>query len=313
MGILLSHNSAYYAQLQQAASGKGELESSRMVHVPYFDARAVDRVKEWLPEGVGVELVVPNSEDRHYGQAKCHVWSGSLPPGSVRRLEKGVYVSSPEFLFLQMASRLPFVRLVQFGYELCALHTVRLPGSNYLELKNPLTSADRIASYLDGCSSLFGAKQARKAIPWVLDRSRSPAETDFAISFTLPRMKGGQAIRGLELNKEFPLTKKEQRLAGKWHYEVDFCFEGIPDAFEYYGEESHEGPIRTVKDIRRESILKSKGVIVHGITKTQVKNVKELERLAELVTKSRGKRWQTPTRQQEIAMIRLLNELYPTS
>lgn len=313
MGILLSHTCAYYTLLQQAASGKGGLVASRVTSTPSFDEQAAGQVKEWLPEGVGLELLVPNSENRRYGHMKCHVWGDGLPPGSVRKLDNGIYVSSPEFLFLQMATSLPFVRLVQFGYELCALYTVRLPNVNYLELKEPLTTQARIAGYLGGCSGMYGVKQARKAIPWVLDRSRSPAESDFAISFTLPRLKGGQAIRGLKLNKEFPLTKKERRTAGKGHYEVDFCFEGIQDAFEYYGADAHEGPIRTVKDIRRESILKSKGVIVHGITKGQVRNLQELERLAELVTKARGKRWHRPTRQQEAAMIRLLDELYPPS
>lgn len=313
MGIMLSHRSAYYAQLQNAAYGKGRLPSTRLARIPSYDARAVDVAKGFMPEGVDIELLVPSVEARHYGKEKCHVWNAPLPPGAIQRLSNGVYVASPEFLFLQAAGHTPFVPLVRFGYELCALYTVRLAGGNYVELQESLTTAARIKRFLDACDGLYGARKAREAIPWVLDRSRSPRESDFAISFTLPRLRGGQAVRGLELNKVVSLTKEEQRKAGKHHYEVDFSFEGIADAFEYYGRDAHEGPIRTVKDIRRESILKSKGIVVHGITQIQAENMKELERLAELVAKAQGRRWRRPTIQQERAMLGLLRMLYPNA
>lgn len=311
MEILLSHNSAYMALLQNAACSDARLPETRAKRVPRPDAQAVLAAKQLLPDVTELDVLVPSPSARCRGAEKCHVWSNPLPPGSVARLSEGVLASTPEFLFLQAAGRLPFVQLVQFGYELCALYTVRLPKAPYLELKKPLTTTSGITAYLEACDGAYGVRNARAAIPWVMDRSRSPRESKLAISLTLPRMKGGQAVRGLELNRVVPLTKREQRKAGKKHYEIDIYADGAKFGVEYYGRDFHEGLMRTVCDIRRESILKSKGITIHGITQSRAESVQELERVAEAILKAQGERWRKPTEQQERAMRRLMNELYP--
>ena len=116
---------------------------------------------------------------------------------------------------------------------------------------------------------------------------------------------------GLELNAKVPLSAYERTVAGRRHYEVDLYSRRGSVAIEYFGKFEHGGPIRETRDIRRESILASKGYSVHGVTKSQAENVMELERLAKLVKQARGERWRKPTPEQEARMRRLLSELYP--
>ena len=99
-------------------------------------------------------------------------------------------------------------------------------------------------------------------------------------------------------------------MAGKTHYEVDFYEGKGKRGLEYLGRDSHDGPVRTLEDIRRESILSSKGIHVHGVTKTQSEDVLELERFAEILIRGQGKRWRKPTPDHERAMRALLRKLY---
>ncbi|MDO4400684.1 MAG: hypothetical protein Q4D27_07040 [Coriobacteriia bacterium] len=205
---------------------------------------------------------------------------------------------------------MPFIQLIEFGFELCALYTHRLRDCDYTELPCALTSAERIQTFLEGCDGLRGVRAARLAVKWIKDRSRSVRESKFTISMTLPRAYGGQGVKCLDANVEIPLTLAEQKAAGKRHYEIDLYSRDEKIGFEYLGEDGHSGPIRELRDIRRESILAGKGIVVHGVTNSQAKNVMELERLAKLVVTARGDRWRKPTPEQERAMRRLVNELY---
>lgn len=49
--------------------------------------------------------------------------------GSLVRALGNLLICSPELCFLQMASTMPFHRLVKLGYELCALYTLQPDGA----------------------------------------------------------------------------------------------------------------------------------------------------------------------------------------
>lgn len=346
MSIVLCNSSAYQEWLRLAVLGEPEPTTCRISRVPPVASSEIrkalgDRgvqsrgnaglahMGDALSSGEGhpshwrrivpmpLHILVPDAGSRrHFDGLHCHVWGGRLPVGAIARWPSGDFVLTPECLFLQAAVEMPFVQLVQFGYELCALYTVRYGDGSCRELARPLSSARRIGEFLAKCDGLPGVKKARAAIPWVLDRSRSPRESTFAISMTLPRFRGGQAVRNASLNREITLTDEERRSAGRHHFEVDFYIPCTGEGrtgigVEYYGKEEHAGAMREVRDIRRESILASKGIEIHGVTKAQVENVVELERLAKALTLAQGGRWRKPTEAHERAMRALLRDLYP--
>ena len=51
-----------------------------------------------------IDLLVPKASQRSRGKlARFHAWKGPVPPSSLLRLEKTLFVSSPEFVLVQMA------------------------------------------------------------------------------------------------------------------------------------------------------------------------------------------------------------------
>ncbi|MDO4532374.1 MAG: hypothetical protein Q4C36_01495 [Coriobacteriia bacterium] len=223
-----------------------------------------------------------------------------------------MYIASPEFCFLQMAPLLDFVHLVELGCELCGLYSTGFDERNrgFADLPQPLTTVDQLVSFLARAKGLYGANIARKAVRFILDRSRSPRESKLAISMALPRRKGGQSCLPVELNYVVPLTGEHRKAAGKGHYEIDAYFPGSMLGFEYYGKESHAGTIREIKDIRRESILADKGISIHVVTKNQAENAQEIIRLAQVVRNARGLR-RRAIRLEDVAKTqRLLDLLY---
>ena len=284
---------------------------SRAQRVPALEKSQLKSLVQHECPAAPLHILVPGEASRvRMRDVVSHVWSGNLPPHSLARIADDVFVSTPEFIFLQSAFTFSFIDLLKFGYELCALYTYRLHDGSHTELQYPMTTANALRSYLDGCAGAPGIRNARITAPLVLDRSRSLRESKLAISLTLPRMRGGQAVGGLELNREIPLTQAERRAAGRNYFEIDLYSENGRTGLEYFGKHEHEGKIRETRDIRRESILAGKGISVHGVTKSQAENVIELERLAKLITKARGERWRKPTPEQEARMRRLMRELY---
>ena len=278
-----------------------------MLHIPDVDTTLLRDNPHVASSSTPMHVMVPNRASRsRIPEVAFHVWSGNLPPRSLVKVDDDVFVSTPEFIFLQAAFQLSFIQLLEFGYELCALYTVCVTSGRLIELNVQLRVRHGPVRVAGG-----RRKRARQVVKWILGRSRSPRESKLGISMTLPRAYGGQGVCGLELNKVIPLSNAEQKASGKHHYEIDVYSELGHIGLEYFGKHEHEGPIRETRDIRRESILLAKGITVHGVTKSQAENVMELERFAKLLKEARGERWRKPTPEQERRMRKLLRELYP--
>ena len=316
MNVFYCHATALYAWVLAARKGH-RFSPSRVEHIPKPN-EIVRESKEALSElglpGLPVvHILVSDAESRRNTQrVQCHVWSGKLPHGSVCRVKRGVYIASPEFCFLQMAPTLDFTHLVELGCELCGLYSTGFNERNrgFADLPEPLTTVDKLCSFLVRAKGLYGANIARKAMRFILNRSRSPRESKLAISMALPRRKGGQSCLPIELNYVVPLTGEHRKAAGKGHYKIDAYFPGGMLGFEYYGKDGHTGTVREVKDIRRESILNDKGIAIHVVTKSQAENAQEIIRLAQVVRNARGLRKRTFRLEDVARTQRLLDLLY---
>ena len=190
MGLFISHSSALHWWLRGTVDGNSISEPSRRVTVPMPTKEAMQEALGRFPDRP-LHVLVPTPGARYASRSlRGHAWQASLPLGSAVRVGN-CYVSTPEFLFLQAAFCMPFIQLIECGFELCALYTHRLRDYDYTELPCALTSAERIQTFLERCNGLRGVRAARLAVRWIKDRSRSVRETKFAISMTLPRAYGG--------------------------------------------------------------------------------------------------------------------------
>ena len=71
-----------------------------------------------------LHILVPNrNQGRMTADLRPHVWSGPIPSRSFIELEPGVFLSTPAFTFLQMATELSLIELVQLGMMLCGFYS----------------------------------------------------------------------------------------------------------------------------------------------------------------------------------------------
>ena len=128
-----------------------------------------------------LEVLVRDKSQRSRSKAViARVWGKPIARTAFRRASKDVYVSSPEFVFLQLATRLDLLELVALGMELCGTYrrNVKVPvlGTNDTELitlyqQKPLTNPKRLGSFIKSMPSTPGHARAMTALgsvhlPW---------------------------------------------------------------------------------------------------------------------------------------------------
>ena len=141
------------------------------------------------PEAIHI-LVNSSNRRAHWKGCVPHVSSTDFPANSLRRVTQGIYVPCPELLFIQMAAVLDFAELLVLGLELMGLYTLKPSDEDGFAPCEAAMTEDSLTRYLERARGLDGIKQARRALPYLLERSRSPMETAMALMFSLPKPFG---------------------------------------------------------------------------------------------------------------------------
>lgn len=224
-------------------------------------------------------LVRSQSARRPSAHLKCHSCSRELPPGSLFQLDDGVYVVSPELSFVQMACLLPLEHAAHYGMMLCGRYARRaykagdavrsgagLSGRRLVERPSALTTKDELGSYVKSLSWVRGGRAALRALPHVVENSRSPMESALTLSLCLPYAYGGLSLSHPTLNQAVYLNR-DSALAGgvRWdamgkpYLECDLVWDDARLIVEYHGDESHFTRQGVAKDARKANVLASLG------------------------------------------------------
>ena len=314
MNVILTHDSSLHIIAHAAATGVPLSKATWPASFGAPNEGDLKRIQELLPYlNQPYDFLSSSDKDRRtHPFVKNHVMSQRLPGACLRKVADGVYIVSPELAFIQKANDLTDFDSILLGYALMGTYGLCDFGWNdkLLDMRRPFMTQSQLNSALDKVQGIRGSKKARRISKYLMPESASPAETRFGMSMTMPRRLGGLAQKDLMLNYEIPLTQAQQKIAGKESYHVDLFDPRTNIGFEYLGEESHNGMIRGVKDLRRESILQSLGIPIHGVTKTQARNLMELIRFAKIISRARGEEFRKPTPEQVHKMLALLNYLY---
>ena len=254
--------------------------------------------EEFVVPGRPIDVLVFSEEERRRSKdVVCHVWNTALPEGSFYRA-RGEFVSSPEFVFLQMATELSIERLIALGCELCGLYVllpknVSHPGSldEMPKRVSPLTNTAKIAGFLERVGKANGKAKAKRALKYVVDGSRSPMETMVYMLLCLPVSLGGYGLPKPEMNATIRLNEEARAIAQRRHCEGDLCW---PDAhppldIEYHGE-VHVGASRMKSDVGRELGIEHMGWRVMTVTSPQVFDEGRFEVVAVDAAAAIGKR-----------------------
>lgn len=293
MDTFLSHDTAlaYWREHFPLDSDLGP--AARVSGLERCVSRAVDVVgsipEEFAIEGHPVDALIFNeSERRRSNDVVCHLWGTDLPSNAFYRV-RGIYVSSPEFVFLQMASKLPITQLIALGCELCGKYVllpknVSHPGSldEMPKRLSPLTSVDRIEAFLASVERAKGKAKAKRALKYLVDGSRSPMETMVYMLLCLPVALGGYGLPKPQMNLEIPLNDEARVIAQRHHAEGDLCWLEVKLDLEYHGE-VHVGAAQMKSDVGRELGIEHMGWRVITVTSPQVFNADRFEVVAKEV------------------------------
>ncbi|WP_283170705.1 hypothetical protein [Curtanaerobium respiraculi] len=235
-----------------------------------------------------------------------------IPRGALRSLGNGLFVASPEFCFLQMASKLSFYRLIRYGHEICGSYAMqRGTPRGFIEAR-PLTSVANTQTFLARYPDAHGRARAMHALPWVVENAASPMETAVGMILHLPMRYGGFGLPRHSFNREVLLSPTARNLAGRKTCRLDLSWEGVKYDLEYLGKIDHEGQTSIERDSRRVHALEYDGYQCDSITRVQVMDPFDMEVIARKIAREIGtkRHWERMGKYRG-RRIMLYNDLFP--
>ncbi|MCR5845013.1 MAG: endonuclease domain-containing protein [bacterium] len=258
-------------------------------------ARKYD-VLECVPEtfrtpGEPIDILVFSRNARRDSRStNCHLWSSATPDNAFYRVGD-MMVSSPELVFLQMASQLSIAQLVALGCELCGQYVLDPRGISRRGHRDacttrvaPLTNTERIGTLLAASSRVPGLRNALRALKYVVEGSRSPMETMTCLLLALPGALGGYGFERPVMNAHIDLDDEARMVAQRSYCEGDICWPEHKLDIEYHGE-VHADAARMRSDFGRAIGIERMGWRVLTVTSAQVLDMDRFEVVAREVAR----------------------------
>lgn len=205
--------------------------------------------------GVPVSLLVPDeSAKRRNSSIVCRNVKGSYPPGSFFQLRSGLYMASPELVYIRMAQFVSEYRLAEIGLNLCAKYFIENDTNDILQRSTYLTTPERLRAYVDQASHMRGSKRAENALRWVIPNSGSPAESKMKLQFCNPLVHGGMGLPFDAMNYDVKAGCLS-RFTLQDDYSIDLVDTNTRVCLEYNGEDYHTDQSRDAKRINELAVL----------------------------------------------------------
>ena len=255
-------------------------------------------------------LVFDNAVRRRSYSHQAYSWGGAVPEGSFYELKTGVYVSSPEFMFMRAATLLSTEQLIAFGDELCGLYSFdETQKRGFRKREVPLVTKESISRFLDKAAGCMGKKKAAQALKYVVERSASPMETFDVMTMCLPYKLGGYRIPQLAMNAQVPLTSRAARIARRKNCYLDMGDVEKRVDIEHHGRLDHSSDEDKESDRDRVNGLKEMGFEVIELTSHEVGDLFVYECIIERIAKLLGKKLDKSKFGPTPARLRLRKEL----
>lgn len=253
-----------------------------------------------------IDVLVPSLESRRpSGNLRPHVWA-HLPNSSFVKIDEGIYVSTPESCFVQLARDLSLPKLIAVGFELSGTYAVGTQFEGHLKTDmQPRTTPPRLRQYAARCSKGRGIARARKAAKYVIGESASPMETNLVMMLCLPSAQGGFSLPAPKLNWEItadeinpiksstifmnkntpPSQAADFKQFPPPHYparkfRLDLYWPEYRFALEYDSDTFHASTSKLHADSERRTALEALGIRAISVTSRQVYDEKLFASLA---------------------------------
>lgn len=279
---------------------------------------AEETISSGLVARLPMHVMIAGHGDRSVvSGVKCIEWSRKFPLGSFLKLEKGVYISSPEACFVQMAASLDLVGLILLGYELCGNYVLKsdapissvsiasdhgeddvcveatgaqTPCSNtklaisksddalgFYSRKAPLVTFRRLEFYVSQCEGVRGIKKARRALRYVCPNSNSPMESIISMLLSLPLSMGGFGLPFPQLNACICIPGKVAHSRTGSRRYSDIYWPKAKLVLEYDSKVKHSGERARTSDSIRRNEIEYTGRRVRSMVSAQFFSYPALE------------------------------------
>lgn len=230
---------------------------------------------------------------RSGGGIETLVRKGPFHPRSFMQIDDGLYVSTPEMAFCEMASVLSLERLIALGFELCGTYRRASTFGLARYDATPLTSPGALASFIEKSPQFKGVKKARRALPCILAGSASPRESELAMLLCLPYSLGGYGLPHPTMNAEMPLPKNVAA-TGRSSLRCDLYWPAARLDVEYDSAEFHSAERLLANDSMRRIALESMDVTSVNLTAEHLRRASLFDEAAQGIARILGKRVRLP-------------------
>ena len=158
--------------------------------------------------------------------------------------------------------------------------------STTLAQRPPLTTLARLASYVDHSGGMHGVQNARRALRYAFDRSRSPVETSLALLLGLPPLLGGYSLDGFELNRTASIDGRTDRASAWRSHECDLLWQRQRVALEYDSNAHHAREADHVRDAKKRAALIGARFTVITVTRAQLYDYREFHKVAQALARA---------------------------
>lgn len=266
-----------------------------------------------------VDILVYDSRDRRASSiVEPWLWSVDMPFGSMTNIVDDLYVTSPAFTLLQLASKTGLVRTVLLASELCGTYAVYQPPAPVAELLNKLAVRGKLRSFggwkpgidangqltglwsrdplltpqdlleiADVASPQRGCKRLCQAAELVMPMAASPFETQAGILLGFSRRRGGEGYTGCAHNVRVDLSRDAKLVAQRGYCSCDLYW---PDGLdiECQSAQHHDNEGSFLSDADRSAALELMGVKVLPLTYAQLKDEDRFAAFSAAVAHARG-------------------------
>ena len=203
-----------------------------------------------------VSLLVPEDARRRFtDDILCRFAPSSLPERSFFQLREGLYMATPELVFLRMSRFKSEMQLAQIAMNLCARYFIDVKTDKICDRSQFLTTPEKLHSFCLTLADVRGARKALDALRWVYPNSGSPVETRLQLLMSLPLARGGFALPLTHMNYDVKAGRLV-RIAEQNSYSIDCANPVLKTGVEFDGQDSH---LDSSEDKRRRNELKALG------------------------------------------------------
>lgn len=252
-----AYDAARVANVTQLEDCLSHLNAVTMVDLAAADIRPPAALEPGSLCNVGADVgkhhvLVSGKANRHESDIVVrHRWNTPIPHGGLYLIGSGIYMSSPEFIYLQLAGMLSDVQLALVGCWMCSEYRI-VPSSSdeqaatgkkdkLLSVK-PLTTPERLETFLNAAKGSYGLMRARRVLKLVAAGSESPTETDMYALTCFPRSLGGQGAPKATLNHLIEVKPEDAKIVDRQDrtsWRIDMCWPELRKGVEYLGKD-HE-------------------------------------------------------------------------